>query len=268
MSHTNFLYRFEAGSGAVYRFTNIAFDQVYDGENYIYTEIEHSAPTFSEEASDDEVGISVAETNEVVQLFGDGPPPYPIKVLIYEYDRETEVATPYYRGWIIRPGFSLTESTVVLYCKSVWHFFERDSFVDSLSVLSRYSVFDPRAGIDIEAFRVAIVVTALNDERDVLTVTGITEPDDWFKAGIIMAPDGDKRTILQHVTESGDKKLYLNKAFPAFTLAAGFPAAIYPGDDLTYTTWAVKFGAVTNNGEAHGGWPFMPNVDPEKRGVI
>lgn len=266
-SKTNFLYRFEAGS-SIYRFTDVAEDQVWEGETYAFTEITHTAPTFSEEASDEEVGIDVSETNDVVRLFGDGAPPYPVKVRIYEYDRVTQVATPYYRGWVIRPGFSLDESTVTLYCKSIWHFFERESFVDSLAALSRYSVFDPRAGIDIEAFRVPIVVTALNDERDVLTVTGITEIDDYFTAGLIVAPDQDKRTILRHVTESGAKKLYLSSAFPRFTLAIGFSADIYPGDDLTYDTWANKFAAVTNNGEAFGGWTHMPNVDPEKRGVI
>lgn len=266
-SQTNFLYRFEGGS-QVYRFTGTAEDQIVDGEVYAMAGTKNSAPTFSEEAGDDEVGITVAETNEVVRLFGDGPPPYPIKVMIYEYDRVAETATPYYRGWVIRPGFSLDQSDVTLYCKSVWHFLERESFVDSLAALSRYSVFDPRAGIDIEIFRVPVVVTELNDERDVLTVTGLTEPDEWYRGGIVVAPDNDKRTILKDVTELGDRKLYLNGAFPRFTLATGFSASVYPGDDLTYETWANKFATVTGNGEAHGGWPFMPNVDPEKRGVI
>ena len=59
--------------------------------------------------------------------------------------------------------------------------------------------------MDIEQFRVGITIDALNDERDVLRVSGITEPDDWFKGGIIIAPDRDMRTILSHETISGNK---------------------------------------------------------------
>lgn len=264
---TNFIYRFEAGS-AVHRFSNVAEDQLYGGETYAFIEVQHDAPTYSEEAQDSEIDIETIETSPLADLFINGPPPYPVRVLIYEFDRATGTATPYYRGWVIRPNFNLDTGLISLHCKTVWHYFERESFTDSLAALSRYSIFDPRSGVDIEVFRVPVTVTAMNDERDVLTVTGITEPDGWFSAGVIVAPDRDKRTILKHETVSGSKKLTLNAAFPAFTLAVGFNADIYPGDDLTYDTWANKFGAVTNNGEAHGGWIYMPNVDPAVRGVI
>lgn len=266
-SKTHFLYRFTAGS-VEYLFTNIAQETTVDGETFAPIEIHHTRPTFSGEVQEGEIDITIVETCPLTELFINGPPPYPVIVMIYEYDRITEVATPYYRGWVIRPDLSLDDSTVSYHCKTVWHYFERQSFVDSLAALSRYSIFDPRSGVDIEPLRVGITVTALNDERDVLTVTGITEIDGYFTGGMIVAPDQDRRTILKHVTESGAKKLYLNGAFPMFTLAAGFSANVYPGDDLTYDTWANKFDSVTNNGEAFGGWPFMPNTDPAIRGVI
>lgn len=264
---TNFLYRFEAGSN-IYRFTNVAIDQDYNDETYELAQIEHTPPTFSGEASQSEIDVSLHESNAIAQLFTFGTPAYPIKLRIYEYDRETGTAEDYYRGWVIRPSFRLDDSEVDLHCKTVWHYFERESFTDSLSSLSRYSVYDPRSGVDLASFRVGITVTAINNERDILTVTGITEPDGYFTGGMIVAPDLDKRTILKHVTEGVDKKLYLNAAFPEFTLAVGFTADIYPGDDLTYDKWANTFGAVTNNGEAWGGWQYTPNVDPAVRGVF
>lgn len=264
---TNFLYQVEAGSNR-YLFTDVAMDQEYNSETYELTQIEHSSPTFSGEATQSEVDITLHESNPVAQLFTFGTPAYPIKVRILEYDRKTGTAEDYYRGWVVRPSFRLDVSEVDLHCKTVWHYFERESFSDSLSALSRYSVYDPRSGVDLASFRVGITVTAMNDERDILTVTGISEIDTYFTGGMIVAPDLDKRTILKHVTEGADKKLYLNAAFPEFTLAVGFTADIYPGDDLTYDTWANRFGAVTNNGEAFGGWQYMPNVDPSVRGVI
>lgn len=267
-TYINFLYRFETGTGRVYAFTGVAEEQVYNDEVYSPVEITHEPPTFSEEPQDAEIDVTVKDTNAVADLFVANPPPYSVKLRIYEYDRTAGTVTDYYRGWVVRPNFALDKSTVDLHCKTMWHFFDKESLSDSLSMLSRYSIFDPRSGVDVEPLRVAITVDALNDERDVLTVSGITQPDDWFKGGIVVAPDRDARTILQHVTESGLKKLYLSGAFPRFTLDIGFPADIYPGDDLTYETWANKYQAETNFGEKWGGWQYMPNVDPAERGVI
>jgi hypothetical protein len=266
-TQTNYLYRLEYGSG-LELYTNIASNQTHNNELYRFIPINHTSPTYSAEPQESEIDLFIYELNPIATLFTFGPPPYPIKLHIYEYDRGTDTSTPRYRGWIIRPSFDLHGSTVGFRCKTVWHYFERESFTDSLSALSRYSIYDPRSGVDIEQFRVPITVDDFNDERDVLTVSGITQPDGWFRGGLIIAPDRDMRTILEHETVSGDKQLTITGAFSQFTLSEGFTADIYPGDDLTYGTWSVKFGAATNSGEKHGGWLFMPNVDPAVKGVI
>lgn len=268
-TETNFLYRLEFGEADVVRFTNIAENQIYDGEEYTFISIDHTAPTFSGEAQDAEIDVLIHERNTAADQFTLGPPPYPVIVRILEYDRLTDTAEDYYKGWIIRPSFDLSGSVVGFHCKSLFHFFERESFTDSLSALSRYSIFDPRSGVDIEAFRVTVTVDTFNDARDVITVTGISEADGWFRGGLIVAPDRDMRTILEHETITGGaKQLTLNGAFPEFTLATGFTADIYPGDDLQHGTWVVKFGAETGAGRAFGGWPYTPNVDPAIKGVI
>lgn len=268
-TETNFLYRLEFGEADVVRFTNIAENQIYDGEEYAFIPIDHTAPTFSGEAQDAEIDVLIHERNTAADQFTLGPPPYPVIVRILEYDRLTDTAEDYYKGWVIRPSFDLSGSVVGFHCKSLFHFFERESFTDSLSALSRYSIFDPRSGVDIEAFRVTVTVDTFNDARDVITVTGITEADGWFRGGLIVAPDRDMRTILEHETITGGaKQLTLNGAFPEFTLATGFTADIYPGDDLQHGTWVVKFGAETGAGRAFGGWPYTPNVDPAVKGVI
>lgn len=265
---TNFLYRVSYGSGNVERWTNVAENQDFNGETYTFKPLIHTRPKFSAEPQEAEVTLTVHEkSNPIADLFTLGPPPYQIILDIWEYDRDADTIDEHYHGWIVRPSFDLRGSIVNFRCKSVWHFFERESFTDSLAALSRYSIYDPRAGVDIEQFRTGITVDDLNDERDVLTVSGITQDDGYFNGGLIVAPDRDARTILQHVTEGGDKKLYISGAFPQFTLDTGFTADIYPGDDLTYDTWATKFASVTNFGEAHGGWPYMPDKDPQTAGV-
>jgi hypothetical protein len=263
---TNFLYRFDCG-GNIRRFSNVAETQTYNSETYDFAQIEHTPPTYSEEPEDAEIDVSMKDTGSVAALWVLGPPAYPVTVDIYNYDRDLDTVTHEYRGWIVRPNFELDRHIISFHCKSVWHFFERESFSDSLGALSRFSIFDSRSSVDIEALRTSVAVATLNAERDVLTVTGITEPDDWFEGGLIIAPDRDMRTILTHTTVLGAKTLTLNAAFPQFTLDVGFTADIYPGDDLTYAQWSVKFDAQTDNGANHGGWPFMPNVDPAIKGV-
>ena len=257
----DFLYKFTAGS-ATYRFAKGAHPVTVAEEAYEPIQITHTLPTFSNEPQDAEIDVTIRESVELAEVLLT-PPPYPVMLNIYEYDHDTATATPYYRGWVVRCNFSLTESTITLHLKTVWHFFERESLTDSLSALSRYSIYDPRAGVDLSSLAKAITVSALNDQRDVLTVTGITEIDGYYSSGWIEAPNLDKRTILSHVGST----LTLNGGFPEFTLDAGFNATIYPGDDLLYATWANKFDVLTNNGETWGGWEFTPNVDPAVRGV-
>lgn len=261
----NFLYLFTAGSSS-YGYCDIAELISHEGESYVPIQIQHTSPNYSERPEEAEIDITISESASLPQLFIN-PPPFSIKVQIYEYDFDSGIVTPYYRGWVVRAPFKLTDSVVELHCKSVFHYFERASLVDSLSALSRYSIYDPRAGVDMESLRTGVTVTALNDFRDVVTVTGVSQLDAFFTNGIMRAPDGDLRTILKHVTESGDVNLYLNAAFDRFTLDEGFSADLFPGDDLTYETWANKFATETNHGEKHGGWTHMPNVDPALRGV-
>jgi hypothetical protein len=266
---TNYLYRVEYASN-VARWTNQADAQVLNGEIYevIKAGIEHSRPRFSGDAQAGEIDLSIHEDNVLTALFSLGPPPFRIRLLIYEYDRDAETAELRYRGWIIRPSFDLDGSTVSFRCKTVYHFYERESFTDSLSALSRYSIFDPRSGVDIEGLRETVTVSDFNDLRDVITVTGLAQAPPYYRGGLIIAPDRDMRTIIEHELDGSDTLLTLSSAFNRFTLDEGFTTDVYPGDDLLYDTWANKFASVTNNGELHGGWPFMPNVDPAVRGVI
>ena len=254
-----FLYHVSAGS-ETYRYVKVAHEQEFNDESYTPIQITHTAPTFSEEPQDAEIDVTIIESSDIGELLLT-PPPFPIILTIYELIGED--INPYYQGWVVRCQFKLTESVFVLHLKTLWHFYERESLTDSLSSLSRFSIYDPRAGVSVSDLGVAVTITSMNDFRDVLTVSGITQIDGYFTGGFVEAPNLDKRTILSHV---GNQPT-LNGGFPRFTLDSTFPATIYPGDDLTYDTWANKFSILTNNGANWGGWQYTPNVDPALRGV-
>lgn len=254
-----FLYHFTAGS-AVYRFIHIDRALEHEDASYDPVQITHTVPTWSDEPQDAEIDVTVKDSIDLSEILLT-PPPYPIILNIYEW--LGDAASPYYRGWVVRCRFKLTEPVIELHLKTVWHFYEREALSDSLSSVSRYSIYDPRAGADLEALKQAVTAATFNDQRDIITVTGITQIDGYFTGGFIVAPNQDKRTILDHTGGT----LTLNGGFSRSTLDTGFPCDLYPGDDLLYSTWANKFAAQTNNGESWGGWEFMPNIDPAKRGV-
>ena len=257
----NFLYRFEGST--VYRYTDQAQAQTYGGETYEASTASHSMPTWSSNPSDAEIDVVFKEDNAVANLYLIQPPPYKVKLRIYEYDRVTGQAEAHWTGYIIRPSWDLMRSTVSIRCKTPGFMLDRESVSDPLSAMSRYSIFDGRSGVDVDAESIVVTVTAINDLRDILTVTGITEIDDWFTSGVIIAPDGDQRTVLKHTTESGAKKLYLSAPFNSLSLDTGDVADLLPGDDLLHATWVNKYDA----GQAFGGWPFTPNHDPVKSGI-
>lgn len=262
---STFLYKFQAGS-AFYRYNKSSFPIMVDDEEYPAAQITHTLPTWSDEPQDAEIDVTIIESVELAEVLIT-PPPYPIILDIYEYDYEAQSVYHYYRGWVVRCPFKLDQSIIIPHLKTLWHYYEKESLSDSLGPLSRYNIYDPRAGVDVSSLKTTVTITEVNDERDILTVTGITQLDDYYKGGYIEAPDLNKRTVLADITESGERHLYLNGGFPRFTLDVGFTADVYPGDDLRYVTWANKFAAFTNNGEAWGGWEFTPNVDPARRGV-
>lgn len=259
-----FLYHITAGS-ATYRFIHIDRALTHNLESYDPVQITHSVPTWSDEPQDAEIDVRVKDSIDLSEVLLT-PPPYPIIVRIYEWLGDS--ATDYYLGWVVRCRYKLTEPLIELHLKTLWHFFERESLTDSLSALSRYSIYDPRAGADISSLTQAVTAGTFNDQRDVLTVTGATQPVPYFRGGFIEAPNLDKRTVVEDELVGLDRQITLSGGFARSTLDTGFPATLYPGDDLLYSTWANKFSAQTNNGESWGGWEFTPTVDPMKRGVI
>lgn len=259
-----FLYHFTAGS-ATYRFIHIDRALSHNDESYSPVQITHSVPTYSEEPQDAEIDVTVKDSIDLSEALLT-PPPYPIILNIYEWLGES--ATEYYRGWVVRCKFKLTEPLIILHLKTVWHFYERESLSDSLAAISRYSIYDPRAGVDMESLRVSATAGTFNDQRDEMKVVGITEPPPYYQGGFVRAPNQDKRTVIKDELVGSDRVFTLNGGFALSMLDTGFPLDAFPGDDLLYSTWANKFASQTNNGESWGGWEFTPTVDPMKRGVI
>ena len=114
------------------------------------------------------------------------------------------------------------------------------------------------------AFRQAVTVTNIDTENFMITVSGITQPDEWFTAGVFEAQNGDKRFILDH---TGDV-LTLQQNFPSTTVRIGDDLTILAGDDHLFSTCQFKFGAFTGAGAAFGGNNLQANKNPHQVGRL
>lgn len=110
----------------------------------------------------------------------------------------------------------------------------------------------------------AVTVTAINTEEFTVEVSGITQINGWFTAGVFQAPNGDLRFILDHTGNT----LTLQQNFPSTTLKVGDGAVLVDGDDHLYQTCRDKFGAETGNGAAFGGNHLQANRNPHEIGRL
>lgn len=100
-----------------------------------------------------------------------------------------------------------------------------------------------------------------------ITVSGLSQLNDYYRAGMIRLADRDMRTVDLALTSGGNKVLTLSRAFPSTSVQVGDTVEVFAGDDLTQETCSVKFGAATDSGAAWGGWKLTPNRDYARYGI-
>jgi hypothetical protein len=274
-----FLYKFTTPSRD-FRFTNVAHVLEYEEEEYDPIPISHSPPTFSSDFSEARITVSLKQDQSVALDYISRPPPYETRLRIWEVLRASQIvgtntylvdaAEPYWKGKIIRPSWRDSFRRVEITCKTLADvYFDKESNNESLHPLCRFfpGGADGRCPVNWENYKETVTVTDIGTEtvEPQITVSGIGQLTGWYTAGIIRTADGDMRTINLH--ESGGV-LTLSAHFPASTLQVGDTVDLIAGDDLTFETCTVKFGAETSNGRDWGGWKWTPNRDPQKSGVL
>ncbi|MBA3768673.1 MAG: phage BR0599 family protein, partial [Acidobacteria bacterium] len=115
----------------------------------------------------------------------------------------------------------------------------------------------------------AATVVSLNTDAGTVVVTPATARiAGWYKAGVLVAPDGDKRFVLDDTVAGANHTLTVLQNFPSTTLKAGDACTVVWGDDHLYATCRDKFGADTGTGAAFGGNNLQANVNPHVSGRV
>lgn len=271
-----YLYRFsEGGSGAVYDYCAVGHELVYEDAPFTPVNISHSAPTFSSDPSQARVTVTLKDDLQVAMNYISHPPPYKTELQIWEVTQTSlivgtntllvEGAEAYWKGQIVRIAWRENFTVAEILCKTLQEVhFSRETNNESLNPLCRFHNGDGRCPVDPEDFKETVTVSAISADisEATITVTGITSPF-TYTSGRIRLPNGDQRTI---ELQTGGV-LTLSRAFPSTSVQVGDVVEIFLGDDLTFETCQVTFGADTDNGEAWGGWNWTPNRDYAKFGI-
>jgi uncharacterized phage protein (TIGR02218 family) len=242
-----------------------------DGQSYYLTK--HPVPyTFGGDTYQPSVGLS--RQNIVRAAAGDKPPELVIDVaeaedLIQDNCYDTIPISFTVRIHRIQPGGSHTwwdgviagatmkGDRAELRCPSVLE----DEFQNEVpnvhfTAQCNHFLYDRHCRLDPLDF--AWGTTTVTVDGTTVTIAGAGgNPDNYFSRGTILAPSGERRTIIQHTG------LTLILFHPFTTLAPLAAVTLYAGCDRQITTCVDKFG----NKARFGGFPTVPVHNPWRRGI-
>ncbi|MGG5965240.1 phage BR0599 family protein [Salmonella enterica] len=246
------LYQFSLGN-KFWRYTSADMDLTMLGQHWEAVAIRDGGFM---QGTGDNVEISLASNNPVVQLFRGIPPSSPVQVRVYRW-HNTDPAQECHTVWVGSVSEVRRESPeqVKLLSTGVASSFTRTGLRLTWGRGCPYSLYDHNCRVSADRMAVRdLPVTAVTGSGITVTLpTGTTQG--YFSGGYIeWTDDGflQRRGIRTH----SDSVLQLFGGGQG--LSTGMVITAYPGCDLTLETCAKKFSNELN----YGGCPHMPGISP------
>lgn len=221
-------------------------------------------PTESPDAGRSGIDIHVSHENPIIRAHRSFPPAGDSNVSIFRMNELAGDPQPELLGYVITEC-PIEGSTGIIRCHHIAEIVSgSEGLSETYGPTCPYMTYHGACPVPAAAFRHAVTVTDIDTENFTVEVSGITQPDAWFTAGVLEAQNGDKRLILDH---TGDVLTILQN-LPATTLKVGDDITLLAGDDRLFGTCQFKFGAHTGNGAAFGGNSLQGNKNPHQVGRI
>ena len=238
------------GAPEEYHWTNSDIDVEYNGDTYIPEVVMRSEIAQTEEINRSDLRLTIAPDNELARIFYDYPPEYVITVTVFrkEEDADNSCFLTYWKGRVISTSSSDWECSVQ--CESVFTGLRRTGVRARYQRQCRHALYGRGCNVDKSSYATATTCSSVSDRT--VTVSGSLEAGSYL--GGIAECNGISRFI---VGQSGGV-LTLWRPFPF--IEVGDTVTVYPGCDRSLNTCASKF----NNAENHGGFPWLPTVNPFK----
>lgn len=263
-----FLYQFSTPSGP-YQWTNapLPIPVVIDGVTLTFRHprggISHNDPTMSTQADRGNLEIYVSHRNPIIRAHREFPPPGDTSVTVWRQNEVGGDAQAIWSGVVVETP--IVGSTGTIRCQHVAALVAgSEGLNEKWAPTCPFMTYSFPCPAQIANHSTSVVVVAIDTENFTVQVTGITQIDQWFNAGVFAVANGDKRMILDH---TGDM-LTLLQNFPISSLRVGDSAILIDGDDHLYQTCRDKFGSETGDGAAFGGNHLQANQNPHAIGRI
>lgn len=263
-----FLYQFVGPSGS-FNWTNAPLtitaliDTVSTPFRHPRGGISHSDPTMSTQADRGNLEIYVSHRNPIVRAHREFPPPGDTSVTVW---RQNEINGDVFQIWSgVVVETPIVGSSGTIRCQHVAALVAgSEGLSEKWAPTCPFMTYHSPCPAQIVNHSTSVVVTAIDVEEFTVTVTGITQIDGWFNAGVFAVANGDKRMILDHT----GGVLTLLQNFPISSLKVGDLATLIDGDDHLYQTCRDKFGVETGDGAAFGGNHLQANRNVHAIGRI
>lgn len=263
-----FLYQFLTPAGP-YNWTNAPFaitavvDSVSTQFLHLRGGISHNDPTMSTQADRGNLEIEVSHRNPIIRAHREFPPPGDTSVTVW---RQNEVGGDAFLIWSgVVVETPIVGSVGTIRCQHIAALVAgSEGLSEKWAPTCPFMTYHAPCPAQIANHSTSVVVTDIDTENFTVTVTGVTQIDNWFNAGVFAVANGDKRMILNQT--GGVIQLLQN--FPASSLRVGDSATLIDGDDHLYQTCRDKFGGETGDGAAFGGNHLQANRNVHAIGRI
>lgn len=263
-----FLYQFVAPAGT-YNWTNapLAITATIDSVATTFLHprggISHNDPTMSVQADRGNLEITVSHRNPIIRVHREFPPPGDTSVTVWRQNEVNGEVFQIWSGTVVETP--IKDSIGTIRCQHIAALVAgSEGLSEKWAPTCPFMTYQHPCPAQIANHSTAVTVVAVDTENFTVQVTGITQLDGGFNAGVFALVNGDKRMILDH---TGDT-LTLLQNFPASSLKVGDSATLIDGDDHLYQTCRDKFGGETDNGAAFGGNHLQANQNPHAIGRI
>jgi hypothetical protein len=225
-------------------------------------------PTESPDAGRTGVDIHVSHLNPIVRKHRAFPPPGDTEITIY---RLNEVGGTPYQIWSgVLVETPIVGSTGILRCQHIAELVAgseglTENFGPTCGFM--FTVF-PCPVTEAQATDSNLTVTAISTENLTVSVSGSVRIAGKYKPGVLVAPNNDKRSILEDTIPTSDHVLTLQQNFPSTTLRVGDTVSIIRGCDRLFTTCRDEWGSFTGSGAACGCNNLQANKNPHQIGRL
>jgi uncharacterized phage protein (TIGR02218 family) len=233
-------------SDGVYCWTtgDVAID--YDGDTYEPYPVTRGEILQTSEINRQDLRLSIPPDSPLAQTYHAEVPERVVSVTLYRKQDDNVLA--WWKGRIA--AVMSTRWETVIECENVYTSLRRHGVRARYQRQCRHALYGTACGVSAASFGLGRTVSSVNGST--VTVSGL----DAFPAGYFIGGSlqfgGTQRFIVGHA----GNVLTLWRPMPDLT--GGQVVTVYPGCDRSLTTCNSQFA----NAENHGGFPWLPNVNP------